>query len=154
MWPKYTVYLIQNMARGFNLGNTMSGSVSLDTASHKMCICKRSAVCLNNIHVHTYVCDSAPSHGGVASDLCTYSSIAGEVDYTSVTFNLVFDNETMSICRRVPIMDDQLDEEDEMFRVTLTTDDPGTSLDPKDAMVTIFDDDSEFIYICMNQNGL
>ena len=78
---------------------------------------------------------------------CTlYSSITGGVDYTSVSFELTFDSDTMSICRRVPIMDDQLDEGDEMFRVTLTTDDPDTSLDPEDAMVTIVDDDSESMY--------
>ena len=84
----------------------------------------------------------------MASDLCTlYSSIAGGVDYTSVSVELTFDSDTMSICRRVPIMDDQLDEGDEMFRVTLTTDDPDTSLDPEDAIVTIIDDDGEFMYI-------
>lgn len=53
----------------------------------------------------------------------------------------MFNEETTSICRRIPITDDRLDEPDEIFTVTLTTNDEDITLAPDDAEVTINDDD-------------
>ena len=65
------------------------------------------------------------------------------MDYDSITEDLVFNAGTTRVCRRIPITDDPVDEDDEVFVVTLTTDDPDTALAPDETEVTIIDDDGE-----------
>ena len=41
-------------------------------------------------------------------------------------------------------MDDEFFEENEVYRLTLTSDEPGLTLNPDEAMVTIPDEDREY----------
>ena len=76
----------------------------------------------------------------------------GGVDYNDVVnSNLVFNEDTTSICTRIPITDDRLDEDEEMFTVTLTTNDDDIRIAPNDAEIIITDDDGgSNIYIGIN----
>ena len=62
-------------------------------------------------------------------------------DYTPVTVDLEFESGSTRECTQIPIVDDLIDEEDEMFDVILTTNDPDMELAPENGMVTIIDDD-------------
>lgn len=76
----------------------------------------------------------------------------GGVDYSDVVnSNLVFNERITSICTRIAITDDRLDEEEEMFTVILTTDDEDIRLAPDDADIIISDDDGmSYIYNGIN----
>ena len=70
---------------------------------------------------------------------------AGGVDFGTSSVDLVFNSGTTRACTQVPIVDDDIDEDDEMFDVTLTTTETGISLAPDQGMVTITDDDGTFL---------
>ena len=70
---------------------------------------------------------------------------AGGVDYGTSSVDLVFNNGTTRACTQVPIVDDNIDEDDEVFDVTLTTTETGISLAPDLGMVTITDNDGTFL---------
>lgn len=76
----------------------------------------------------------------------------GGVDYSDVVnSNLVFNEDNTRICTHIPITDDRLDEEEEMFTVTLTTDDEDIRVAPDEAEIIITDDDSmSYIYNGIN----
>ena len=52
----------------------------------------------------------------------------------------------MSVCTRIPIVDDVLDENDEDFDLTMNTTEPDMRVAPNSARV-IIDDESECMYI-------
>ena len=62
---------------------------------------------------------------------------------TLVSVDLEFNDGITRACTRIPIVDDLLDENDENFDLTLTTDDPDIALAPDNAMVIIIDNDSK-----------
>jgi hypothetical protein len=66
----------------------------------------------------------------------------GGVDYDSVSVDLEFNDGITRACTRIPIVDDLLDENEENFDLTLTTDDPDIALAPDNAMVIIIDNDN------------
>ena len=72
------------------------------------------------------------------------------MDYDSITENLVFNAGTTRECRRIPITDDPVDEDDEMFAVTLTTQDENAALAPDETVVTIIDNDGEDAHLTTN----
>ena len=65
-------------------------------------------------------------------------------DYNAVTQTLVFNADTSRICFDTSTVPDDLLEDDEVYRLTLTSDEPGLTLNPSEATVTIEDDDREF----------
>ena len=66
------------------------------------------------------------------------------VDYTSSTPTLTFDSSTSLQCVRIPITDDDNLEEDERFTVSLSTNEPDVTLNPRNGEVIILNDDGQF----------
>ena len=64
-------------------------------------------------------------------------------DYTTVTAQLTFLATIALQCSSIPIVDDTILENDEVFSVQLSTLDPDVNLTPSTATVTIENDDSE-----------
>ena len=74
------------------------------------------------------------------------SKFADGVDYTPVVETVFFGPEEMSVMVTVPILDDVILEDDEVFTATLMSDRPNVIVDPDrgNAAVTILDNDREF----------
>lgn len=75
---------------------------------------------------------------------CIYT---GGEDYDSVTADLLFNADSTRVCTRIPITNDDVDEDDELFVATLSTEDPDISLAPDEADITIIDNDGMRYYI-------
>ena len=67
------------------------------------------------------------------------------MDYGSTTVNLLFNAGISRACALIPIVNDNFDENDEIFDVTLTTSDDEIRLAPDQSMVIITDNDSKFL---------
>ena len=65
-------------------------------------------------------------------------------DYNAVNQTLVFNVDASRICFDTSPVVDGLLEDDEVYRLTLDSVEPGLTLNPSDATVTIEDDDREF----------
>ena len=63
----------------------------------------------------------------------------------SSTSTLTFDEDTNVQCVDIPINDDDDIENDETFTVSLETDDPDTTLNPRSGQVIIENDDGTLI---------
>ena len=70
-------------------------------------------------------------------------------DYTSVEDVIIFSPGINESCTMIPIVDDSVLENDEVFSVILSTTDSDVSLDPSSATVTIVDNDgmTPFIFL-------
>lgn len=66
-------------------------------------------------------------------------------DYTSSTVTLTFDESNDLQCFDIPIIDDIDLEDNEIFLISLDTDDPDVTLDPRDGSVIIVNDDGKHI---------
>jgi hypothetical protein len=66
-------------------------------------------------------------------------------DYIAVAETLTFDAGTNRACFNTSAVQDILLEDDEIYDLTLTSDEPGLTLIPDEATVTIPDDDRECI---------
>ena len=73
-------------------------------------------------------------------------SYVGGVDYTRRTVVLTFDPITSRSCTDIPIINDDVPEDDETFTVTVT--DTGINITPDIGIVTIVDDDGGFFSVC------
>lgn len=82
------------------------------------------------------------SHSNIVYNLW-HSTLAAPLDYQTVQQQLTFTSQSMRIPIPIPIQSDQIDEDDETFRVLLERVPPSStvSLDPESAVVTISDDD-------------
>ena len=69
------------------------------------------------------------------------SGIGPESDYDSTSVALTFDEAISRQCVDIPIIDDDDIEIDERFTVSLETNDPNTTLDPRTGVVIIENDD-------------
>ena len=58
------------------------------------------------------------------------------------------------MCTPITITDDDVGEPPEVFNVTLTTDDPETTLDPPVGIITIIDNDGEILFLTHNKTIL
>lgn len=67
-------------------------------------------------------------------------------DFTPTTATFTFDpsNAGLRQCVLVPITDDMVVEDNELFSCLLTTTDPAVDLDPEEAAAIIQDDDGEY----------
>lgn len=65
-------------------------------------------------------------------------------DYNAVSETLTFDENTSRACFFTSAVDDDLFEDDEDYRLTLTSDEPGLTLNPDEATVTIPNTDREY----------
>ena len=63
-------------------------------------------------------------------------------DYSAIAEDLTFSASETRICRNVTSVEDDILEEDEAFLLTLTTSDNTVILRPREATVTILNDDS------------
>ena len=61
------------------------------------------------------------------------------MDYDPIVETLMFDRLTTRRCEDIPIIDDDILENDEQFTVTLTTSDDGVDLDPEEGTIVIED---------------
>ena len=64
-------------------------------------------------------------------------------DYNAVSETLTFNDSTSRACFNTSAVQDDLLEDDETYGLNLTSDEPGLTLDPDVATVTIPDDDRE-----------
>ena len=62
-------------------------------------------------------------------------------DYNAVSETLLFNSGRTRVCFFTSTVDNGIAEEDEVYILTLTSDEPGLTLDPDVATVTIIDDD-------------
>ena len=65
----------------------------------------------------------------------------GSQDYNVTRANLTFDEETSIGCVDIPIVNDNISEDPEIFQIVLTSDDPDVSITQPMSDVTIVDDD-------------
>lgn len=77
-----------------------------------------------------------------------HSTVGGE-DYISNGGTLSFNEDNLSECFLVTILDDQLPEMAEFFSVVLSSFDPAAMINDPDADVRIDNNDSELLYDCM-----
>ncbi len=77
-------------------------------------------------------------------------------DYITVSVSPEFNmfNQGVQLCLQVEIIDDDILEDDESFCMRLTARDPAVILDPVNATVTIYDDDSEGEFSCYSRDTL
>lgn len=68
-------------------------------------------------------------------------SATSPADYSSVSVELTFDESTSRACADIPIEDDQIVENPDVFRVVVEGDDPDVVFDPSSSTVTIIDND-------------
>jgi len=71
------------------------------------------------------------------------------MDYTAVSKNLTFSATVSNQTVTIPILDDLMFEHSEMFTLALTSTDPAVIVNPPS--ITIEDDDSELLLVCMPQ---
>ena len=67
-------------------------------------------------------------------------SIDGQ-DYESISSTHTFSRNVIQVCFNVSILDDEMNEEEENFLVTITTGDPQVNISPSTATLTIVDND-------------
>ena len=72
-------------------------------------------------------------------------SATSPADFSSVSADLTFDESTSRACVDIPIVDDQIVENPEVFRVVVDGDDPDVVFDPPSSTVTIIDNDNVVI---------
>ena len=72
-------------------------------------------------------------------------SATSPADFSSVSADLTFDESTSRACVDIPIEDDQIVENPEVFRVVVDGDDPDVVFDPPSSTVTIIDSDNVVI---------
>ena len=72
-------------------------------------------------------------------------SATSPADFSSVSAELTFDESTSRACADIPIEDDQIVENPEVFRVVVDGDDPDVVFDPPSSTVTIIDNDNVVI---------
>ena len=69
----------------------------------------------------------------------------GPADYGAINSPIIFNpgQEGMQMCRQIPIFDDIICEDNELFNIDLSTVDPGVNLNPATSFgtVTIIDND-------------
>ena len=68
-------------------------------------------------------------------------SATSPADFSSVSVDVTFDESTSRACVDVPIEDDQIVENEEVFRVMVGGDDPDVVFDPPSSTVSIIDND-------------
>ena len=68
----------------------------------------------------------------------------GDYSPTTATFTFTPANAGSRQCVVIPITDDMVVEDDELFSCRLTTTDPAVDLDPQEAAAIIHDDDGKF----------
>ena len=76
----------------------------------------------------------------------SYLITAVNRDYEAVSQSLTFSATTSRVCFDTVTVDDDLLEDNETYRLTLTSDEPGLTLDPDMAVVTIVNDDGKHSY--------
>ena len=79
----------------------------------------------------------------------TFSSV-DTLDYTGAgDIVLTFDSTTSEIWLDVPIIDDDLCENDEIIDLLLTTSSPDVNLNPASGEIIIIDDDGNVLVVCV-----
>ena len=76
-------------------------------------------------------------------DHTLYIPLAG-TDYTAVMDDLTFSASVNQVCREVSTIEDDILEDDEQFRLTLTTTESRVIIDSPEATVTIANDESMY----------
>ena len=92
------------------------------------------------VEVHDHSVVSAYSYLIGASSGSGSGPMVG-ADYSDVTVELTFDENTTEACVDISIIDDDIVEDTEDFSVTLATDDSAVMLEPDSAIVNILDQD-------------
>ena len=87
--------------------------------------------------IFTYLIGASPGSGSASGS----TPIVG-ADYSDVTVELTFDENTIEACVDISITDDDIVEDTEDFNATLATDDSAVMLEPDSAIVNILDQDS------------
>ena len=73
------------------------------------------------------------------------NSATSPVDFSSISADLTFDESTSRACADIPIVDDQIVEIPEVFRIVIDGDDPDVVFDPPRSTVTVIDNDNVVI---------
>ena len=76
----------------------------------------------------------------------TFSPVLVGADYVAADETLIFNADEDRACFFTSAVDNDLFEDDEMYLLMLTSDEPGLTLDRNIATATIIDDDREHVY--------
>ena len=81
----------------------------------------------------------------ILNSVCYYWYVTG-TDYDSGPYTAMFPADTTTASLSISITNDNIVEMNETFSLTINPSSDVTVVDPDDAVVTIVDDDSEWIY--------
>ena len=85
--------------------------------------------------------------------MCSLSHSPAGVDYEAVNTTLIFNGSMLAQMVTIPIVDDQIVENNGSFDVTLTTIDTAVTLRPQTTCVTIRDNDSKLHCTSIHMSG-
>ena len=84
----------------------------------------------------------------MCSYLNEYSYFLGNVDYNSISVTLTFDDSTSTACTEVNILGDNIPEGDELFTLTLSTEDDSVTISDDSDILTIEIADDDGVFKC------